>query len=361
MKFITILLAALLAACIDAVSVPVMYCVNEEASAGDCSTEALEAAASTKDWFETYMATHTDLKRERRHLLDCSRFCDSNASYFTIHYPCDCKTNRRLTYVEVRNTVRTLQKDPLDGPIQLFKSFTSQLPKSSCRTILEMSHCFVTFVDKYDHDLSASVNKNAVDESGDVPSDFYLNESYNPQTGKYEVYDSESGELVQPANMSNDPEDEIPDVIYDPKTNKYYQVDPTTGEILGSNGNLAPTPTTAESNGNLAPTPTTAESNGNDSLDEVYDPVTKTYHKVDPNTGKYIDDDDDDEDTSTTNGVDGNEMFSEEVYDPVTGVYHKVDPVTGEYIDDVEQYEEIYDPETGEYRKIDPTTGKYVP
>jgi hypothetical protein len=341
----TILLSALLPSCIDAVSFPVLYCVNEAASAADCSAEASQAAESTKDWFDSYMTTHTDLRRERRHLLDCSRLCNADVTYFTIHYPCDCQKNRRLTAVDVRHTVRTLQKDPLVGPIQFFKSFTSNLPASACRTVLEMSQCFVTFVDKYDHDFSVPENEKAVDESGDVPSDFYLNKSYNPQTGKYEVYDPGTGELVKPENTTNNIDDDLPDEIYDPTTKKYYPVDPITGEIIKNEGKSSPTTTGTSGN------------NDDESFDEEYDPVTKTYHKVDPNTGKYIYEDGE---TPPVNGIDGSEEFSEEVYDPVTGVYHKVDPITGEYIEDVKQYEEVYDPSTGEYRKIDPTTGKYV-
>jgi hypothetical protein len=335
------LLSLILAACTDAASVPILYCVNEAASAGDCSSEASQAAESTKDWFDEYMTTHADQSRNRRHLLDCSRFCSSEVTYFTIHYPCDCKKDRRLTVLEIPHKVRTLQNHhPLVGPIQFFKSFTSELPSSPCRTVLEMSRCFITFVDKYDHEFS--VPESEKEDESDIPSDYYLNESYNPKTGKYEVYDPETGELVAPKNTTSnngdEGEDEIPDEIYDPKTNKYYEVDPITGEFIkGEGGNTSPAV------------------NGNSNDDA---PVTKKYHKVDPNSGKYVDNDDE---TPSTKGVDGNEMFSEEVYDPVTGVYHKVDPVTGEYIDDVKQYEEVYDPATGEYRKIDPTTGKYVP
>ena len=340
----TLLLSALLVSCIDAVSVPVMYCENEAASAGDCSAEASQAAESTKNWFDSYMISHTDQKRERRHLLDCSRFCNSDVTYFTIHYPCDCTKKRRLTAVEIRHTARILQNDPLVGPIQFFKTFTSQLPQSACRTILEMSRCSVTFVDRYDHDFSIPDNVKAVDESGDVPSHFYLNKSYNPKTGKYEVYDPGTGELLKPETNTNDVDEELPDVRYDPKTNKYYQVDPITGKFIDNEDNSSPT-ATSENN------------NDDESSGEMYDPITKTYRRVDPKTGTFIYDDGD---APPANRVDGNEEFTEEVYDPVTGQYHKIDPITGEYIEDVTQYEEVYDPETGKYRKIDPTTGKYV-
>ncbi len=255
-----------------------------------------------------------------------------------------------MTVVETSNQVRTLY-DPLVGPIQLYKSFAAQLPEGKCRTILELSRCIVTFVDKYDNDFSkAEVEK----ETNDTPSDVNLNELYDPSTGKYELYHTDTGDIVTPENVTSNIDDDQPEEIYDPTTGKYYQVDPMTGNIIHKGDNSSPTaneneddepeelydpktgkyyridPTTGEiiHTGGGNSSPTTSGNNEDESLEEVYDPITKTYHKVDPNTGEYIPE----EGKPLPGGVDGDEVFDEEVYDPVTGAYHKVDPVTGEYI-----------------------------
>jgi hypothetical protein len=307
MKLFFLLYSALLTAWIDAASFPVIYCVNEGETAGQCSTEAILALESTKDWFDAYSAKHAELKKERRQLLDCSRFCNINVTYFSIHYPCECTNNRRLTLINtVSDSSRSLEYNPLLGPIQLFKSFASRLPESHCKTLLDKSRCLVTFVEKYDFVTSLAPDDD--DENGvDVDSGDVLSESYNPKTGKYEVYDPSTGEVVPPDNDDGD----------------------------SGNGDKAEA----------------------GAVDLVYDPVTEKYRPVDPTTGEYIDDVGD---TSDGNSNTDQTEFVDEIYDPVTGQIHKVDPTTGEYIDEVKDYEEVYDPATGEYHQIDPTTGEYV-
>ena len=353
MKLSIIYISALLVECVHAASVPIIYCVNEAASADDCGPEAFQAAESTKDWFESYMSAHTNRKDDRRHLLDCSRFCNTEVKYFTIHYPCDCETGRRMTVIETSNQVRTLY-DPLVGPIQLFKSFAMQLPEGKCRTILELSRCIVTFVDKYDNNFSEPEE----DETDETPSDVYLNEVYNPKTGSYELYHPDTGDIVAPENVtSNNVDDDQPEEIYDPSTGKYYRVDPVSGNIIHKDGDGDNSSPTANENEDDEPeelydpktgktyrvdpvtgkiidtgggnsSPTAGGNNEDESMEEVYDPITKTYRKIDPDTGLYINE----EGETLPSGVDGDEEFDEEIYDPVSGVYHKVDPETGEYI-----------------------------
>jgi hypothetical protein len=303
MKPFTLLYSSLLVKWIDAASFPVMYCTNEAETSGQCSTEAILAVESTKDWFDAYSIKHTDKKIDRRHLLDCSRFCNTTVTYFSVHYPCECTNNRRLTSIESPSYLtRALEYNPLLGPIQLFKAFASRLPESHCRAVLDNSRCIVTFVDKYDSVISEKPSNQTDVHSGNV-----LDESYNPTTGKYEIFDPETGDVVQPNNddvdYSNNGEDEDVDLEYDPKTGKYRIVDPETGKFVDDAGET----TDGHSTGS-----------GNDA------------------------------------------EFADEVYDPVTGQFHKVDPTTGEYTDTVKDYEEVYDPVTGEYHQIDPNTGEYV-
>jgi hypothetical protein len=258
MMFFCLLLSVLFTASLDAASFPVLYCVNEKASAGECSSEAAQALEATKDWFTLYQEKHRDNDRKRRHLLECSRFCDSGSNYFTVLYPCDCGNNRRLVTIEKTNLVRSLQPNPLEGPIQRFKEFSDKFSDNYCKEVLNESHCIVTFVDTYD--VLNSKPGSPDDATTDLTSDSSaadFDETYDPKTGTYQLYDPETGDLVKPDNDDQDAES-------------------GEGGLEIDDGNGSSGTGSLEDNGMI--------------FEEIYDPVTKKYKKIDPNTGLPIDD-----------------------------------------------------------------------
>jgi hypothetical protein len=273
MIFALLLLHPLFIIPVYAASVPVLYCMNEKAGAHDCIEESDQALDATRDWFDQYLTNHGG-SFGRRHLLDCRRFCDSDPKHFSVHYPCHCRDSRKLNAIEVDNSSRNLKFDALDGPIQLFKDYSYRLPESKCKKVLNEAQCIVVFVEKYaivDND-SQPGNETDSQSSGDSKA-AAIDESYNPNTGNYELYDPETGDLVNPEHSDDDKgEQDEESGMYDPVTGKWVKIDPNTGLPVGEN--------------NASSEP---EANNGILYEEVYDPVTGTYKKIDPNTGLPVD------------------------------------------------------------------------
>lgn len=254
-----------------AASMPVIYCLNEKASAHDCITESEQALDATRDWFNQYLTNHGE-SFGRRHLLDCRRFCDSDPKYFSVHYPCHCRDSRKLNAIETHNSSRNLKFDALDGPIQLFKDFSYQLPESKCKRVLDEAQCIVVFVEKYtifDSDSDIQPGNEADSESNGDSKAAAIDESYDPNTGNYQLYDPDTGELVNPEyDEEDEDEEEEEDEIYDPVTGKWLKINPNTGLPVGETS-----------------IPSAPEDDNDVIFDEIYDPVTGTYQKIDPDTG----------------------------------------------------------------------------
>lgn len=228
-----ILSATLLFASASAVSFPVMQCVNEAAKKGECGTEVKQALVTVDPWFKPYLD-----QKNRRHLLDCTRFCDPAIAYFTIHSPCNCNTRRVLspeaeTEQPAARNLKADVKSALEGPIQIFNQFTAAMPEGRCKTIFSDSQCIVTFVAHYEDPITA-VNNTSHSGAGDA--DIVQQDTKNSQ------------------DFSNLTAVKV--VIYDPATGKEQNIDPSTGLIIPdvvptAAGNPAPAPTSADSNAQI--------------------------------------------------------------------------------------------------------------
>jgi hypothetical protein len=270
MTFAFLLLFPLLIVAAYAASVPVLYCTNEKAAANDCTTESDQALEATRDWFDQYLTSH-GASFGRRHLLDCRRFCDSDPKFFSVHYPCHCKDSRRLNAIDVDDSTRSLTVSALDGPIQLFKDFSYRLPESKCKKVLDEAKCIVVFVEKYSITDTQAGDEADSQSHGDEKA-AAIDESYNPNTGNYELYNPETGDLVNPEHGEGDDDQQAEvDESYDPVTGTWVKIDPNTGLPMSDNS-----------------TPSQPEGDDGNYYDEVYDPVTGTYQKIDPVTGMPV-------------------------------------------------------------------------
>lgn len=204
MKSIFCLLLAALATSANAASYPVMECVNEEATKGECSAEVKEVIKDLASWFDPY------IKNSRRHLLDCSRFCDSSIKYFTLQLPCDCVARRMLSPKTEAGQEREMQSatSALHGPIQLFEAITASMTPGHCKDVLSKSKCIVSFVKTYT----------------------YKSNVLNPTEQKEEILDDkaqdekDAGSYVDLEPVSAE--------VYNPVTGEHHAVDPVTGDTI---------------------------------------------------------------------------------------------------------------------------------
>jgi len=192
---------------------PVLYCTNPQAEAGACAVESTVAVQALIPWFVAAQGGG-DQGRQRRDLLDCSRFCDDSIPYFTLHAPCDCsylyRGRRRLPQAhdsaadEDRNnhhhygkrTARHLRHDNKNNhrqlqqqsPIQLLETFIEAMRPGKCKEIFQASHCFVTFVSGgYTGPHNDSAGNNMVDAYEQVSSHGGSLDAGNTQTSENTV------------------------------------------------------------------------------------------------------------------------------------------------------------------------------
>jgi hypothetical protein len=134
--------------------VPLLYCANESADPDECQLELENARETILPWFAQY-----DRKERHRQLLDCRRFC-RREQHLTFQMPCQCVSDRRrrqLADGAPQRSVKAAEAEkvtplvgPLEGPIQVFRTFAAQMSEGRCKEKLGQMKCFVTFVSSYE-------------------------------------------------------------------------------------------------------------------------------------------------------------------------------------------------------------------